>query len=434
MTKSHLPRLQKIVGVASSSENAEGKAEALSEAFNLFSSETKELLEAHRELKERYQEVNRNLEAANQALEEKVAELDYASLYLNSILDNIAQGVIFVDSEGIITTYNSAAENILQINSQKVLFQSYWQYFPDDLLGFSMRSVLTAHEAETSTCVTISKQKPQRLIEVNARYLLKASSAFIVGEQVSMPQGLIILIRDVSEIKRLESLAKRNDKMKELGEMAAMVAHEIRNPLGGIKGFASLLQRDLQGDPELRRLATYIVEGTDSLNRLVNDILDYSHPMKLQLESTNLVQLMDELILHLNADDSIDPRIELHSRSSSIELFAVVDGVSLKSAVMNLATNAIQAMPEGGELNIDVDIKDNEVVLKVSDTGVGIPNEIIQKIFSPFFTTRPKGHGLGLAEVYRIVQAHDGVLEVSSEVSVGSIFTIRLPFRLSKDT
>ncbi len=333
--------------------------------------------------------------------------------YFEKILNSLPQGVIFINFQGIVTTYNRTAETILGVSSLAIIDQKFSDYFPDELFGYSVSEALMHHKVEKMGFSTIKiKDQTTRQLEIMTSFDI---------------EGLIILIKDITEIRRSDIANLRSDKMKEFGELAAMVAHEIRNPLGGIKGFAALLQRDLVDYPELHRLATYIVEGTDSLNRRVTNILDYSNTVELTFEPVDLVHFMQELILHLNADDSIDPRIELRTNSSKTELIASVDAAGLKSAIMNLASNAFQAMPEGGELLIDVDSNDDQAIIRVSDTGMGIPKENIERIFSPFFTTKLKGHGFGLTEVNKIVQAHGGQIEVTSEEGVGTTFTMLLP-------
>lgn len=347
-----------------------------------------------------------------------------------NIVQQMAQGLLFIDMRGVITVCNPAAEALLGVSRKEMLLNPFEETFQDDFFGFSIQSALKSHKAKTPTFITVKShgQKLRRL-EINSSFTTKKTEN---DDEVDASEGLIVLIQDVTEIKRSEQSASRHDKIKELTEMAAMVAHEIRNPLGGIKGFASLLQRDLVEYPELQRLATYIVEGTESLNRLVNDILDYSHAMELVFEPVDLVHFMEEIILHLNADESVDPRIELRTRSSQPEIIAPIDAMSLRAAILNLTSNAIQAMPEGGELLIDVDVAEKHAIIRVSDTGCGIPKENMEKIFSPFFTTRTKGHGLGLTEVNKIIEAHHGQVDVDSEWGIGTTFTIRLPLRRKK--
>jgi signal transduction histidine kinase len=218
--------------------------------------------------------------------------------------------------------------------------------------------------------------------------------------------------------------------LKELGEMAAMVAHEIRNPLGGIKGFASLLERDLKQQPELAKMAGYIIEGTDTLNRLVNTILNYSRPIQPRLETTDLVALMHELVEHIQADPSFNPNIHIHIHAKKQPVAAPVDPAILKSAILNLLVNSIQAMPQGGQINLNVGKEKGDAIIQVTDTGTGIPEENMEKLFSPFFTTRSDGNGFGLAEVHKVVQAHAGTIEAISALGKGTTFTLKLPLHV----
>lgn len=349
--------------------------------------------------------------------------------YFDNILNSLLQAVLFIDRQGIVKTYNRTAELILGIESKKVINQRFWDLFPDDLFGFSIKAAFLNGIVEKRSLVTIALKEGPQQFELSASFAVAPPS--LENEDPNQPStsGLLLIMTDINEIKRSQKLNMHTDKMKEFGELAAMVAHEIRNPLGGIKGIASLLQRDLVDFPELHKLASYIVEGTDDLNRRVSSILNYTHAMELSFEPLDLVHLMEEIIFHLNADDGIDPRIELRTRSSVTKLVVPVDAASLKSAILNLTSNAIQAMPAGGELLISLDVNEREAIIRVSDTGFGIPKENIEKIFSPFFTTMPKGHGLGLTEVGKIIHAHDGLLEFSSNQGKGTTFTIRLPLQ-----
>lgn len=228
----------------------------------------------------------------------------------------------------------------------------------------------------------------------------------------------------------LQALADRTDRMKLLGEMAAQVAHEIRNPLGGIKGFASLLKRDLADHPQMEQMADYIIEGTDNLNRLVGQILHYARPLQPHLEKVDLIAVLKELKLHIAADESINRHnITLAIDTAFEELFLSLDPSLFKAAMLNLIVNAAQAMPDGGALSICIQKKFGHAVLTITDTGIGISEENLAKIFSPFFTTKSEGNGLGLAETQKIIQAHKGTIEVASTVGKGTTFIIKLPLR-----
>ncbi len=428
MAKAPLKHLQTVAEQTSSSPSAK----ALSKAFELFTKETVRLEEAYAELKKQFNTVNLKLEISNQKLQQKVSELDFNSYYLNSILSNISQGILFIDLKGDITTYNDAAEMILEKESDTVLFQNFWLNFPDELFGFSIRQALSNKKAPLTTFTHFtSKNGSQRDLEIDTTFALNKSLLTQHSSQrLESMQGIIILIRDITEIRRLQMAANRNDRLKELGEMAAMVAHEIRNPLGGIKGFASLLERDLQNQPELQKMASYIVEGTHSLNNLVTRVLNYSRPLQLEIELTDIVALGKELLQQTAADAALGHGIEMKIDALVSPLMISIDSQLIRSALLNLIVNAIQAMPLGGNLVLKVIPINDFVQIQVIDTGIGIPKENLEKLFSPFFTTKEEGNGFGLAEVYKVVQLHGGTIEVSSTLGKGTTFTVKLPLKM----
>jgi signal transduction histidine kinase len=226
--------------------------------------------------------------------------------------------------------------------------------------------------------------------------------------------------------QKVVPMSNRDDLLKELGEMVATVAHEIRNPLGGIRGFASLLHRDLAGQPEQQEMAQHIIEGADNLSRFVTHVLNYARPTEVHLAPVDLNQLIEELRHHVEADPTLDSRITFTCHLAPSPVKALADAQLLQSALLNLIVNAIQAMPEGGKLALSVKQKNQQPLLQVSDTGVGISPENMPKLFSPLFTTRPSGNGFGLAEVKKIIQAHGGTIDVQSEVGKGTLFTLKL--------
>lgn len=340
---------------------------------------------------------------------------------LKSILDNIVQGILVLDINGIVTTYNKAAEKILGIAADDVIGKKFWHNFRDEDFGFSMYEALSEKQPITTCTTYTAPNQTNSEIEVVVTFAAEA-----------LP-GMIVMIKDVTEIRHLQTLANRTSRMKELGEMAAHVAHEIRNPLGGIKGFASLLQRDLADNPPLQQMAAYIVEGTDDLNRLVNQVLNYARPVHPHLESVNLITLLNETKEYIFADTNLDTgKIDISIDSPFQELLVAIDPPLFKSALLNLLVNAIQAMPKGGKILINAAKKHGHVILSITDTGMGISEENISKLYSPFFTTKPEGNGLGLAEVQKVVQAHNGTIDVNSVVGQGTTFVLKLPLQQRK--
>jgi PAS domain S-box-containing protein len=424
--------LKKAVEKLSKSKTETKKIAALNSSFELFNKETTRLEKAYKALMEQFKSVHVELKTSNKELYKKVLQLDTITRYLNGILTNISQGIIFIDLSGTITTYNETAENILDIKNYDVLLNSFWEHFDDDIFGFSMKEALRTRQAPSSLFVNIkTKSGNRRELEVNTKFVLNPYHDAIAPhlDTLEYIQGIIILIHDLTEIRYLQTLANRNDRMKELGEMAAMLAHEIRNPLGGIKGFASLLQRDLKDNPRLYEMASYIVQGAENLNNLVTQVLNYSRPFKAHFESVDIIHLIHELEVHLKADKIMHDKIKFEVVSKLKSLVLPADNQLLRSALLNIIVNAIQAMPKGGKITLEVSQLKNKAFIKISDTGIGIAEEDLEKIFTPFFTTKTDGNGLGLCEAHKVIQVHAGKLEVASKPNKGAAFTIELPMR-----
>lgn len=428
-----LKNLKQAAQDLAAGHNSEEKLALLGKAFELFSQETSRLETAYSAMKEQFMALNLELEQSNRQLKAKVVELDAVSHYLNSILSNLSQGIVFIDLNGLVTTYNRTAEAILGVEMENALFNQFWENFPDDMFGFSLREVLsTGKSPQTSLATYLRHDGVSKELETTTTFVInnnEDAQDAVHSPILELTQGLIILIRDVTDLRRLQTLANRNDRLKELGEMAAMVAHEIRNPLGGIKGFASLLKRDLADRPDQQQMAGYIVEGTDNLNRLVTNVLNYSRPVQAEFETVNLVSLVQDVLQHVAVDNSLDNKIRIATNTEEKTLLAPADPQLIKSALLNLIVNAIQAMPGGGDLTVGIKREEGKAVLTILDTGVGISKENLEKIFSPFFTTKPDGNGFGLAEVYKVIQAHGGTIEVDSTVGKGTTFTIKIPLK-----
>lgn len=425
MSKSSLLSLQNAVKCASKDVAVEEKIASLTKAFDLFSHETSRLEKAYNELKNHLKNVNLELEQSNQKLNQKLLELDSVTNYLDSILSHISQGIIFIGISGIITTYNASAEKILGIRRKEALLSLFWDNFDDFLLGFSMKELLS------------NKIKPESFsTNIQSHHGLAKELEVTITHVRQGPEpnhGIILLLRDVTEIKRLQRLSRLNDRMKELGSMAASLAHEIRNPLGGIEGFASLLHRDLEGKQEQQHMASQIIIGTRELNNLVSRVLNYVRPVDISYEPVELVSFLKTIANFMEMDKSFKEKVQFTLKTRHRSLPALIDPSMFKSALLNLMFNAAQAMSNQGKVTLSLKKGKNHIRIEVSDTGVGIEKKNFDKIFSPFFTTKHNGNGFGLTEVYKVVQAHDSTIEVSSKINKGTIFIIKIPI-ISKKT
>jgi signal transduction histidine kinase len=431
MTRNLLQKLKKLAEDASPASYAAAKTATLSQALYPQPSDYNDLNHSYQELKDRFGLMSDQLQDQNNELIKKIAQLDTMSQYLHSILFSISQGIVFVRFNGIITTFNAAAEKILEKDRLDVLFSSFWDHFPDNTFGFSMKHTLDNKEAPNNLFINL--ETPSGIIrelELQTHLLIQGVEGYETTDpdNIEVTQGLIITIRDYTETNRLRRLANRNDRMKELGEMAAMVAHEIRNPLGGIKGFAGLLERDLKDQPALAKIARQVVEGADHLNRLVTEVLHYSRPVDIQFETLDPLSILKDIRQHFQAEHP-NSSIQFEILEPSQPLLIPVDRYKIRAAVLNMVKNACDAMPDGGKLTLSVAEEQGEALITIEDTGIGIPAENLEKIFSPFFTTKTHGNGFGLSEAHKIIQAHEGTIEVKSQVGAGSIFIIRLPVK-----
>lgn len=380
-------------------------ADHLSRAFHGLTEEVNRLKEAHAKLQQR-------LDSVNQELATKNANIHRLMGYLNNILKHTSDAILFVDLQGVVTIFNESAQKLLKIKLESVHLKKFWEIFSDDFFGFSMREALNFGISH-------------RLLY---RKEMEISTLFIY-EGPKVYHGILLLLKDLSEKQRLQWIASRNDRMKELGEIAATVAHEIRNPLGGIRGYASLLYRDLERQKHLQEMAASIIEGTKSLEKVVSAILHYSKPVQIQAQTLELGSYLKQIGKFIKVDPAFPPNVKLLLHIPDAPLLVPIDPEALKRGLLNLAFNALQAMPQGGALTIGLLKMDSCCQISVTDTGIGMDEEQMKHLFSPFFTTKQKGNGLGLVETQKMVQAHFGSIDVRSQIGKGSTFTLTLPLK-----
>jgi signal transduction histidine kinase len=246
------------------------------------------------------------------------------------------------------------------------------------------------------------------------------------------------------EVARLrEELAQKNrqlrrrERLAALGEMAAGVAHEIRNPLGGIQLFASLLEKDLRDRPPERRLATRIAKGVAAVEAIVTDFLEFGRPRDPQPRTVRIEVIVREVMELASGRIEGEVRIEVSDALREIEM--VSDGAMIKRALLNLVLNALDAARQGKDPSHEPRVviggrhQSENVVLTVADNGPGVPAELMDRIFNPFFTTKDKGTGLGLAIVHQIAESLGGNVQVVNAPGGGAVFTLSIPARLAAD-
>jgi len=227
------------------------------------------------------------------------------------------------------------------------------------------------------------------------------------------------------QILDIEEQLRRADRLSALGELSAGMAHEIRNPLGAIRGTAEILQEGFPQDDKRYEFARILVQEVDRLNGVVQDFLTFARPEPPRQEHFQPREVLTE-VLHLIQQPARKQRVEIDLRLDDAPPLCG-HREQLKQVFLNLVLNALQAMPEGGRLVISSQAADDKIVLRFADSGGGIPPGIQEKIFNPFFTTRHEGTGLGLAITQRIVSGHAGSIEVEETSSQGTVFRVTLP-------
>ncbi len=238
--------------------------------------------------------------------------------------------------------------------------------------------------------------------------------------------GFLLLFSDLTEIQQLEQQLRRSERLAGLGRLAAGVAHEIRNPLSSIKGFAAILAERFGKDDGSRIIADSMIGEADRLNRVVSELLDYAGSTSLHKETRSCRELI-EYSFRLVESDAKSRSVELRSITCPEDFPFEVDPDRFAQILLNLYLNAFQAMNDGGVLKVEARLVDGAVDISVSDSGTGIAPEHLSHIFDPYFTTKPRGVGLGLANVHKLVDAHAGTIEVRSTPGEGTTFTMHFP-------
>jgi len=405
----------------------------LEEAFRVFTEASAKFEEHYARLEKRIAELNLELEEANGKLREHLEEKQRVYDYLTTLLESLPVGVIGLDPDGRIRSCNRRAAEILGVDSALTQRRNVLE-----VLEWDGRTVQDPHgnplrlEADPLAGATGGCEKAGDAGH-SFEILFSGSGAprrrFLRLQAV--PTGdcgtaSVVLIEDVTEMRRLEQQANRNSRLAAMGEIAMNVAHEIRNPLGSIELFASMLQRDLSEDARNSGLAAHICTGVRCVDHIVSNILQFARPQRLVCSSFDLKDLIEETLLfaeHALKQKGI--RVERGYGKSPASIYA--DAELLKQMFLNLFLNAIHATGEGGALGVEVQPTPGAFEVRVWDTGRGLAPEIIGRIFDPFFTTRRKGTGLGLTIVHNIVSVHHGSIEADNRPEGGAVFSIVLP-------
>ncbi len=375
-------------------------------------------------LKELYAIYNENTEKLRKAferLERRFKEIDPYNIY-----HSITDALITLDNEGNILTFNRAAERIFSVKER-------------DVVGKKFKSVVTQTASYYDDY--LRNRTPEQRYEISF-HRQDGAPVFLRGlfspllDRNGSEIGTTCLFADLSVERLLEEKARRSDRLTALGELAAGVAHEMRNPLTTIRGYLQILPDNKEDVEFIQEFSENLIREIDRLTRLTDDLLNMAKPISPELQLEDLSDIVHAVTLFL-----VD-KFEVNDIQVTVGEFpqgtpVLVDGDRIKQVFINLLVNAIEAMGKGGKLRIDFShrterFNENEEpkdysVAVVADNGPGIPRHVLDRLFDPFFTTKDSGTGLGLSLSHRIVEEHGGFLRVDSTLGEGTSFWVFLP-------
>jgi PAS domain S-box-containing protein len=393
--------------------------------------------------------MNDRITKKEEVIQQLTRDLKEAKNFLESVIQSIGVGIIFVEMSDTIHYLNQAGEKILGYSKEELIGK------PFSHLVLREKPEVTHLLLDRPDDLEMRKEgwmKRKGQVEFPAGYTIN-THLNNKGETI----GKIVIFRDLTNIYKIQEEILRMDRLVSLGKLASGIAHELRNPLAGIKTTAQALSEEMTKEDTRREYLTRITKEIDRLNDLLKTFFSFAKPQQLNLAFYPIKDIVREIIPFLVkeiADKGIRFVETYHPQLPKIK----VDKNQLLQVFLNLFLNAIQAMPNGGELKIEVNpvvstpskvnparpilksnltaeqrsiipngLNKNVIKIVISDTGKGIPSHLLNKIFDPFFTTKPKGIGLGLSIAYQIIKKHGGTIKVESKWEAGTSFIIHLP-------
>lgn len=337
------------------------------------------------------------------------------STFTDTLVSSLPLGLIATSSEGVIRTCNPSAAHMLNLVNAKIIGSTFEEVLDDRVIEFLKKyEQEDIHHWEMDFTNVSGTQTNLHLTKLTIR------------DDELQGAGQMLLLQDLSVIRNLEEQLQRAERDAVVGRMAAGVAHELRNPLSSVKGLALLLKSKLEGDVSAQDTADLMVEQVERLNRSISELLDYARPGLIHKVELNIDDLLRNSVMLIQADadtQNISVRQEYGCGPETLE----GDRDKLTQVFLNLCLNGIQAMSEGGTLEVSTGCSDQWATIRISDTGCGIEPEIQERVFEPYFTTKHGGTGLGLAMSSRIISDHKGTIAVDSAEQKGTTVEVRLP-------
>jgi two-component system sensor histidine kinase HydH len=340
--------------------------------------------------------------------------------FSDHVVERMPVGLVALDGKGRIISFNQAAEATLRLSSYQVTGRTASEVLPRqvlDMVAALKNSTRTAIGKEFDCFFPDGRTIP-----------LDVTLSSLKGEDGTV-WGTILLFRDLTEVQSLKRELETSRRLASLGRLAAGVAHEIRNPLSSIKGFATYFKERYKDNPDDQKTSEIMIKEVDRLNRVITQLLEFARPPAIQKKPTSLQSLIQHSLKMIERQASAK-EIQILSHHLPSEMKEIdLDPDGINQVLLNLYLNAIEAMEQGGTLTVSLSREESSPWVKiiVSDTGTGISKEDLEHIFDPYFTTKQTGTGLGLAIVHKIIEAHRGEVKAESEIGRGTTVSILLP-------
>jgi len=344
------------------------------------------------------------------------AALDNMKLYTANVISSLPAGLVTLDTDRRIVSANPKAIELFNCPEK-------------EMQGKTFQQLTGPKECSLAPLLRENKEfidQPTECLRHDGKLLPLKVSASRLHDRDGSLRGMVLILRDQREIRAMEEMLERSRRHAALGRMAAGIAHEIRNPLGTLRGFAQYFARSAKSDPKAEEYSEMMVEEVDRLDRTVSALLQFARPREPEWKDVDMGELLKRSAAFLKPDIE-NRQVEFHLDMPEGTIRTSADPDLLLQVLLNLLQNSLAAVSENGLIELDLREEDGHIRIRVRDTGKGMTSEERAKMFDPFFTTRKDGTGLGLAVVQQIVEQHNGRIEVESEKGRGTCIDLTLP-------
>ena len=391
--------------------------------------EKKRLVDETRSLQD---QVKHHAEQLEMTVARRTRELAEAHKFLNIVLDSSTEyALIAIDKDGLITLFNRGAELIFGYSAEEIKGNRAAELAADDITQEQTPFLSIAKSIASEG----RHQSEMQLCRSDGRWFTASVAITPICESEGELMGYLIVAKDLTtdrlneeHLRRMQEQLARNEKIAALGRMAAQVAHEVKNPLAGLRLYSLHLKSKVTGklaDNEMA-LVDKIIDGINQLSDTAEQVLSFARTVQLSRRKLDLNRIIKDSLALLEPQLS-ENKINVNLNLAEPSAIAMLDEVSMRSTLINLMLNSIQAMAQGGELIVSTAASEETLQLSIADTGCGMTEDQVKNVFEPFYTTKSQGLGLGMSFASKIIEMHGGKVSVDSHINRGTSISIALP-------